>query len=68
MYYESNPEIDEGFVSKRLVEARKRAARLAIFDEMIYYHLNGDCTFEQAIEQFKHDIELDGCGYPETTQ
>jgi hypothetical protein len=68
MYYESNPEIDEGFVSKRLIEARKSVARIAIFDEMIDYHLEGMCTFEEAIEQFKHDIELDGCGYTDPIQ
>jgi hypothetical protein len=57
--------VDEGFVSKRLLEARKSVARVAIFDEMIDYHLDGLCTFEEAVEQFKHDIELDGCGYSE---
>lgn len=65
--HEFNPEAHEEFVSRRLLEVRKSAARLAIFDEMIDYHLDGTCTFEQAIEQYLHDIERDGCGY-ETTQ
>lgn len=60
---EFNPEAHEEFVSRRLLEVRKSAARLAIFDEMIDYHLDGTCTFEQAVEQYLHDIERDGCGY-----
>lgn len=65
--HEFNPEAHETFVSRRLLEVRKQAARLAIFDEMIDYHLDGDCSFQEAIDQFKHDIERDGCGYPEPT-
>lgn len=61
--HEFNPEAHEEFVSRRILELRKAAARVAIFDEMIDYYHNGDCTFDQAIEQYLHDIERDGCGY-----
>jgi len=61
--HEFNPEAHEEFVSRRLLQARQAAARIAIFDEMIDYHLDGTCTFEQAIAQFRHDIARDGCDY-----
>lgn len=61
--HEFNPEAHEQFVSRRLLELRKAAARVAIFDEMIDYHLAGDCTFDEAVAQYLHDIERDGIGY-----
>lgn len=61
------PEFDlvahEARVAARLVELHKTAARVAIFDEMIDYHLAGDCTFDEAVAQYLHDIERDGIGY-----
>ncbi len=61
--HEFNPEAHEQFVSRRLLEVRKQVARVAIFDEMIDYHLDGDCSFDEAIAQYLHDIDRDGCGY-----
>lgn len=61
--HEFDPEQHEQFVSARLTELHKAAARVAIFDEMIDYHLAGDCSFEEAIAQYLHDIERDGIGY-----
>lgn len=40
-----------------------RIARVALFDEMIDYHLDGQCTFDEAIAQFLHDAEVGGMGY-----
>lgn len=62
--HEFNPEAHEVFVSKRLLEVRKQAARLAIFEEMMDYHDRGDCSFKEAIDQYLCDIDRDGCGYP----
>lgn len=65
--HEFNPEAHEQFVSRRLVELRKAAARVAIFDELIDMHHDGMCSFEEAMAQFHHDIDRDGCGYPQPT-
>lgn len=61
--HEFNPEAHEEWVSDRLKKIRIDAARVALFDEMIDYHLDGDCTFEQAMEQFHHDLSRDGISY-----
>lgn len=60
---EFDPVAHEARVAARLVELQKAAARVAIFDEMIDYHLAGDCTFDEAVAQYLHDIERDGIGY-----
>jgi hypothetical protein len=65
--HEFNPEAHEEYVSRRLLEARKQAARMAIFDEMIDYHLDGQCSFDEAVAQYLHDIERDGAGYEATS-
>lgn len=57
---------DQAAHNRRVAEGCKRLARWAIFDEMIDYHLDGDCSFQEAIDQFLHDIKRDGAGYPET--
>lgn len=61
--HEFDPQAHEDFVSRRLEKIRRDAARVALFDELIDYHLNGDCTFEQATAQFLHDAEVQGIGY-----
>ena len=60
---EFDPVSHENFVSRRLVELQKAAARVAIFDEMIDYFHDGQCSFEEAVSQYLHDIERDGIGY-----
>lgn len=60
---EFDPVQHEEFVSQRVLELQKKAARIAIFDEMIDYHLDGQCSFDEAVTQFRHDIERDGAGY-----
>jgi len=60
---EFDPEAHEKFVSQRVIELQKAAARVAIFDELIDMHHDGMCSFDEAIAQFKHDIERDGAGY-----
>lgn len=62
---EFNPEAHEEWVSDRLLALRKSAARVAIFDELIDLHHDGQCTFDEALSQFHHDIERDGAAYPE---
>lgn len=61
--HEFNPEAHEQFVSRRLLELHKAAARVAIFDELIDLHHDGQCSFDEAIAQYLHDIERDGIGY-----
>ena len=61
--HEFDPEAHESFVSRRLVELQKSIARVAIFDEMIDYYHDGQCSFQEAIDQYLHDIERDGIGY-----
>lgn len=61
--HEFNPEAHEEFVSKRLENLRRNAARVAIFDELIDMHHDGMCTFDEAMAQFHHDLEADGLQY-----
>lgn len=61
--HEFNPEVHEAFVSRRLLELRRAAARVAIFDELIDMHHDGMCSFDEAISQYLHDIDRDGIGY-----
>jgi len=61
--HEFNPEAHEEFVSKRLQHLRINLARTALFDELIDYHLDGDCTFDQAVSQYLHDATEQGIGY-----
>lgn len=61
------PEFDfeahERRVAERVVELQKKAARVALFDELIDLYHDGLCSFEEAVDQFLHDAERDGCGY-----
>lgn len=61
--HDFDPEAHEAFVSERLARVRTSIARVALFDELIDYHLDGDCTFDQAVSQFLHDAEEQGIGY-----
>ncbi len=61
--HEFNPEAHEEYVSRRVLELQKQAARVAIFDELIDMHHDGMCSFDEALAQFHHDIERDGAGY-----
>lgn len=63
--HEFNPEAHESFVSRRILEIQKQAARVAIFDELIDMHHDGMCSFDEAIAQYLHDIDRDGIGYEE---
>lgn len=33
-------------------------ARVALFDELIDYHLDGQCSFDEAVAQYLHDSSL----------
>ena len=51
---ERDLKIDEGF---------RRVARIALFNELADMHLDGMCTFDEAIAQYKHDLaEMDNPG------
>lgn len=53
----------ESFVSERLEKLRISAARVALFDELVDYYLDGVCTLEQSLIQFMHDAHESGIGY-----
>lgn len=61
--HEFDPVAHEEFVSERLKKVRIQVARVALFDEMIDYHLDGQCSFDEAVSQFLHDAEVGGIGY-----
>jgi hypothetical protein len=44
-----------------------RLARIALFDELIDLHHDGQCTFDEAVQQFLHDTEIGGIGYEQAT-
>jgi len=39
-------------------ESKARLGRLALFEEMMTYVDQGQCTFDEAIAQYKHDLEV----------
>lgn len=45
------------FRSERKYEEIRRLARLAMFDELIDMHLDGMCTLEEAVAQYKADVQ-----------
>lgn len=47
-----------------VAESYKRIARVALFDELIDYHLDGTASFDDVIEQYLHDCSLMGVEYP----
>lgn len=52
-----DPEVHEQYVSERLQYQRELIAKVALFDELIDMHLDGICTFDEAIDQYKHDCD-----------
>lgn len=64
--HEFDPDEHETFVSARLAKLRIQAARVALFDELIDYHLDGDCTFDEAVGQYLHGLEVGGIGYEQS--
>jgi len=36
----------------------QRLGRIALFEDLMGYVDTGDCTFDEAIEQYKHDLEV----------
>lgn len=55
MSAEFDPQQHEEFVSQRLQDLHRGVARVALFEEMMTFVDNGDCTFDQAVEQYLHD-------------
>ena len=56
--YEKNPEADYGYISPRARAEALLMAKVALFDEMIDFHLDGVCTFDEAVDQYKHDLQF----------
>lgn len=56
---------NEPFESDRAARARVLAARVALFDIVIDYHLSGHCTFEESMAEYFRAAEEDGIGYSE---
>lgn len=52
---EFDPAKHDEFVSERLHTLRLHTARVALFDELIDMHLDGMCSFDEAVDQYKHD-------------
>lgn len=56
--HEFDPNAHEQMVRQLHAESDARIGRLALFEEMMVYVDNGDCTLEQAIAQYQHDLEV----------
>ena len=46
----------EKWISPRADKAILLIAKVALFDEIIDLHLDGYCTFDEAIDQYKTDL------------
>lgn len=55
---ERNPEVIHEWRSPRAVAVELLAAKVALFDELIDFHLDGVCTFDEAVDQYKTDVAL----------
>lgn len=55
--HEFDPIAHERLVRDLHDERLLRIARVALFDEMIDYHLDGQCSFGEAISQYQHDLD-----------
>lgn len=53
----SSPEFDQARHDEVVEEGYRRIARVALFDELIDMHHDGLCTFDQAVEQYRHDAD-----------
>lgn len=54
------PEFDPIKHERDVQESWRRIGKYALFDEMIDYYLDGDCSFEEAVQQYQHDAsEMD---------
>lgn len=56
-------EFDQPEHDRKVADGYARIARVAIFDELIDMCRDGQCTFEEAVAQYKHDIDVAGIGY-----
>lgn len=50
------PNFDPDAHEAQVEEGLRRLAKYALFDEMVDYHLNGECTLAEALAQFEHDL------------
>lgn len=53
----TQPEFDPDRHEQEVAERYRLLAKVALFDEMIDYHLDGKCTFDEAVEQYQHDLQ-----------
>lgn len=58
MPHEFDPASHERQVRALHDERLLRIARVALFDELIDYPLDGQCTFDEAVSQYLHDNSL----------
>lgn len=54
---EFDPEAHETFVRSLHDERRATLGKYALFEEVMTYVDKGMCTFDEAITQYKHDLE-----------
>lgn len=60
---EFDPVAHEEFISERLRALQVSAARVAMFDSLIDLHHDGQCSFDEAISQYLHDLHDAGLDY-----
>lgn len=56
-------EFDQPAHDKLVDEGYRRIARVALFDELIDMHHDGQCSYDEAVAQFLHDANEDGIGF-----
>lgn len=59
----TQPEFDQPAQDRLVDESYRRIARVALFDELIDMHHDGQCSLDEAVSQFVHDAEVAGIGY-----
>lgn len=55
MAMEQNKDFDPAQHEQDVEQGYRRIARVALFDELIDYYLDGTAPFDDVIEQYKHD-------------
>ena len=51
----TSPEFNQDQHDQTIEEGYRRIARVALFDELIDMHLDGQCSLEEAVAQYRHD-------------
>ena len=56
--HEFDPDAHERLVRDLHDDQKARLGKFALFEEVMVYVDAGMCTFEEAIAQYKHDLEV----------